>query len=396
MKSILVVPQTAHNAKLLLGYMLPLLNTYKISFLRSRFFGEHSDMGGSAEPFEVLAPDFLQKVYNRSESSLLLAARKNQQRMAHLLKSLNPDLVVLGCDGVGLGGWIASTARGIGIRTLVCQEGCRALYTWHIPIWLRFKQLGLAMVTAVLNPHLKKTEDYARADYVCTWGKYDFELAVKLRKRADGVYIVGNPKFTRTSEWITREAGQGFTALFLDMPAGAWPSWMCDREGAHKFRAGIAGYFKGKTGFQLQIKVHPLTPEWEREKIRALSCEGSTEVIESGLAEDYFSGADVCITYPSTAVYSALTCGIPLILLHPKFRAFKKLLWDPVERYGAGVKISDVNSLDACLMSVLKTDWLNDYRMLSRLAGIEVMGPLGERAPEKFADAVEQILGIGA
>jgi hypothetical protein len=203
--------------------------------------------------------------------------------------------------------------------------------------------------------------------------------------------VVGDPRIPPRAE---SPASRNGDILFLDVPVRALSRGVLSEQHIQATRQQIVAVLRGEIGCKLLYKVHPLTPDDEVTLIETLcdQVENCT-VIKSGTAEQlYQSGVVAVITFPSTAIYSALAYGVPVIMLVPPQSGFTAIEWDPCKRYNAGVCITEPAQLSGALARVRDHAWQQEYAQLSRRAAEDVVGPLDGNASHRFALFVNDVV----
>lgn len=394
-KRILFVPQTLRNKQILLLYAKALLKDFDVFFLRTRLLGVNSNIGDDTGDtgIQLLTPEFLMRdipdgarLYRR-----MIIQKSLHQKFKDYLSDLNLSLVITGVDDDGMGQWATCLAKENSIATLTCQEGLR-LFKFKFPFEVKFKYHLNNLISGLFYPPAKIRSLYSTADYAAVWGEYDKKIALANGKNDINVYIVGNPRDLTNAQHINRPIGSPFKILFLDFPSTSFPKNTFNLSQFSVFRQELLEVTKS-LGCRLIYKTHPFIRKDELAFVRKqVSSYSHVELVEEGIAEDLLSRSDVCLTLPSTAVASILISGLPFIQVYPFMKGFRKLLWDPVIKYGAGVSIDDLQDLSGALNKIKEPVWQNSYQKASKIAAEEVFGPLDGKASDRFAAVVKKIL----
>jgi hypothetical protein len=396
---ILVVPQTPTNLRLLRAYVAQLsIGDFEVLFLRNRLWGSRVDpFSAENEPASgVLEPDFLMKelgVEREWERAKLL--RRLEPQLDKLLLSLEPAVVVCGVDSTGMGRWVTLRANKLRIPTVVVQEGCRELYKVHESMVLRTKKMFYEYFGNWLLSPAGYAREYATAQYVATWGEYDKKIAIRHGARPKRVFVVGRPDMaprSATGDGTEESKANHTTVLFLDAPILCWSPGSADYEGFQKFRVECVRELRD-AGYQVLYKLHPLTIEREETGVRAAVSSYCT-VVKEGLAEDYMESVAAVLSFPSTAVYTVVRRKIPLVLLWPRTRGFRKILWNPVTRYGAGVLVRYPGELREAMAKATDNEWQLGYKASSGLAAADMLRPNAEAAGASILPLLQVVLSL--
>lgn len=395
-KHILIVPATNRNRLLLEMYLNDIKECFRYSYLRTLIWGKKCDCfaDGDYEDREVCAPDFLldgSLAGEMREWKRLFYIKKNHARLREYLRNLNLSLIIIGTDNAGIGRWVAFVAKELQLRTLVCQEGCRKIFSdYHYPFLLQIKRLLYDCWAKIYYSPGRSTQDYSDGQYLAVWGQYDLQCVINSKTHTrDHVFVVGDPRIKPISPTPARLIKR---IIFLDLPISAYPEKSLNLQAHVCFRRGLLRFCL-KEGVTLLYKPHPFASKeeinWIRREIVAF---GNVELVTDGASEDLLPQADACISYPSTAMFGVLARAIPLILLNYPGSGIGRLLWDPVARYGAGVSIESADDLNMAF-SVIKSDkWRADFMARSFLAATDVVGPLDGQACKRFASCVFNVL----
>jgi len=398
MKIILFVPQTKTNYRLLKSYSAELdPSLFKILFLRNRLSGDLHDIGPEAQNdgIEIVsAPFLLEPIKETHEWKKALVFRSMHTKLVDFIKGLHLDLIIVGVDARAIGRWCTIAANQLSIPSLVCQEGCRGLYEPALTLPIRIKRWIHEKLSPYLFWPVGYALDYNTAKYAAVWGEYDRKIAIRNGAKNENVIIIGRPLKKISDTLIEKKniANTKPTLLFLDVPILTWPAGSADYQGFQIFRKEIIKRTI-ECGWKILYKLHPLIVKKEKEDVSKMVSEhNECCIIENGLAEDYFAQCNACATFPSTAVYSALENIIPLLFLMPQVRGFKKILWDPTEKYGAGIRIKNAKDINSALKIVLNEQWIDKYAIKSRNAILEIVGTMNNE--KRFQSLLLKILNL--
>lgn len=402
MRKILFVPQTKRNYLLLYYYAQGMGSAYESLFIRTTLFGENNDILSVAHSDvmkkQIVSPDFLCEKPRNGWRGHIMDFVSRRKRLLKYVRQLNPCLIVVGIDSSCHGRWFVNIGKKLGIPTVSCQEGAVfAFAPWIEPMILKFKRILVNQVLCWLAPgamDVSDKEEFKYADYSFVWGEFTQREIIRrgLASKED-IYVIGDPrqpihhaqesnKFKNTTNKI----------LFVDVPAEVWPKGVCNIAAMDAVRTEIINYCLSKH-FDVIYKLHPLSSEALKIKIEGLYSENKrVQLVTTGVLEDLLNSVDCAITFPSTAIYSILAYAVPLLQIQERFIGFGKILWDPVERYGAGFTIHSAMELEKALSSIHDPGWINTYMEKSRIAAEDVLGRLDGCADERFAMAVETVL----
>lgn len=395
---VLFVPQTARNAGLLSLYAAALKSQYDIVYLCTTLFGPGSDARPGCDPSvgRVEMPQFLAGTCPQGSTRHLPALRLRPRHKPYTawLRALAPSLVVLGVDSDGMGHWTAMVCRQLGLPTLVVQEGCRFTYRYGQDPVLRLKRFIANTFNRLWYPpavSLMPEQEYQTADCAAFWGTFEHDQAIARGVDASHCFVVGNPTVKPRPK--TRPAPPATpTVLFLDVALSVRHKAYCDADAIRAFRRDLVQTVRDSQ-FLLLWRPHPHTREHERREQKELA-EGIDQIsfAEDGTMSDYFDRATACMTFPSTAMFEILATGVPLIQIDLHDR-FMEVVWDPVERCGAGVTIERSADLPAAVDATSDPAWREKYENLSLAAAEEVFPALGNPGSMPFAEAALRAAG---
>ncbi len=387
------------NCDLLLRYSKGLDEKHTLFLLKTTLFGGGSNINEESlrEHLKVvvLEPHFLNARENTksSEMARLCIQKKLHTKLVALLTEGRFDLIVVGVDSTGIGHWVASVAKSLGLKTLVCQEGCRFLYQMNSPQLYRLKQIFYQVAAFLLYRHaaFRNTfKEYQTAEFAALWGAYDKNCVLGNGKCAGRIFVIGAPK--QGPEKQVDLPLKGLPILFLDISVSTFPKGTLDDDAFLRFNNTLVKNVE-KAGYGLIYKPHPLAKQCELDMLKdQLSNHKNTVLATKGVAENYLSSVFCCITYPSTAIYGILASSLPLIMVKIKAKGFTKILLDPAQRYGAGLTVHSADEIIPALSKIEDSEWAANYQQASKRAAEEMVGPLDGKAMERFAVAVSEIV----
>jgi len=396
-KKILIAPQTIRNFEQILLYLINCKAEYDFLFISSGIFGYHCNICNSSKEslIKIISADFLSPdMVKASRFRRAIYMKHNHDRFKIYLNSIKPDLIIVASDSDGFGRWITFVAKETGFKVLVLQEGTRWSTTqWNDPISIKAKLfLGNIFYTIYYPPgNTCWQKEYQTGDYAAVWGEFDRQKIISNGKRSETVFVIGDPRVPSRNENRQKKISRNVRILYLDAPTHAVPIGTFDQKKFEHFRIELV-----KNIIQLKItlsfKPHPLTVKNEKERLAKWLLKNRINFIDSGSAEEFYSQHDICISHPSTSIFTALAFGIPLIQVILDAKGFGTLLWNPVLKYGAGITITRAEELSNAIQTVKSPDWQNSYFKSSQTAAEEMIGPLDGKASDRFANAIRQIV----
>jgi hypothetical protein len=330
----------------------------RIFLLRNNLFGSFADIRSNWSSHKIssqfLQPNFLLLPEpDIPDHRRIFLLRKLHNQFKDFLRNINLDLIILGADTTGIGHWTAVVAKELGIKTIVCQEGCRFFHTMHTPAILKIKQFAYNFVSFLIyKPAMfcRVKREYQTADYAFVWGHYEKECVTKEGKNKENIYVIGDPRIKYRAANKTKDGK--LKILFLDVSVMHLPKGTADVKAFLSFNKELVAQAE-QVDCAFFYKPHPFVTQNELEYLKdLLKNKHNVTLVTEKTAEEYFEYIDICISYPSTSIYGILAAGIPLVLINFKARGFSSLLWDPIKLYNAGLYINYAHELGKILKTI--------------------------------------------